>query len=162
MNKSQQCKEQIKVKYIDEDKKFTYLGSIVTGKGGTDEDMKIRIGKAKHAFITLRTGKKQHPNLQHRCKNRVALWLRDMESNQENNQKTFINKWLRYVLKLKWQNKIKNKELLRRTDQDNIGQEWTWIGHAFRTSTTVTRQALDRNPEGKRKPDRPKIVGGGQ
>ena len=33
---------------------FTYLGSIVSVIGGSDKDIKARIGKARHAFITLR------------------------------------------------------------------------------------------------------------
>ncbi|XP_062600649.1 uncharacterized protein LOC134262290 [Saccostrea cucullata] len=34
---------------------FTYLGSIVTATGGTDEDIKARINKARHVFITLKS-----------------------------------------------------------------------------------------------------------
>lgn len=33
---------------------FTYLGSIVSKTGGADEDIRSRIGKARHAFVTLR------------------------------------------------------------------------------------------------------------
>ena len=33
---------------------FTYLGSIVDTTGGTDQDIKIRIGKARTAYILLR------------------------------------------------------------------------------------------------------------
>ncbi|XP_061169567.1 uncharacterized protein LOC133178930 [Saccostrea echinata] len=33
---------------------FTYLGSNVSATGGTDEDIKARINKAQHAFITLK------------------------------------------------------------------------------------------------------------
>ena len=32
---------------------FTYLGSIVDKKGGTEADIKARIGKARNAFIQL-------------------------------------------------------------------------------------------------------------
>ena len=31
-----------------------YLGSEVTDKGRTDKDIKSKIGKARHAFITLK------------------------------------------------------------------------------------------------------------
>ena len=34
--------------------KFTYLGSVVSKKGGTDENIQARIGKAKHSFAMLR------------------------------------------------------------------------------------------------------------
>ena len=39
---------------IEEVNEFTYLGSIVSKTGGTDEDIKARIGKARQAFAMLR------------------------------------------------------------------------------------------------------------
>ena len=33
---------------------FTYLGSIASNKGSTDEDIQARIGKARQAFAMLR------------------------------------------------------------------------------------------------------------
>ena len=33
---------------------FTYLGSIINRKGGTEEDIKARIQKARGAFVTLK------------------------------------------------------------------------------------------------------------
>ena len=32
---------------------FTYLGSIIDGKGGTEADVRTRIGKARTAFANL-------------------------------------------------------------------------------------------------------------
>ena len=55
VNTTQQAKVQRKGKDIEEDNKFTYLGSVVTDKGGTDEDVKNRIGKARQAFSILKT-----------------------------------------------------------------------------------------------------------
>ena len=55
VNSTQQAKVQLKGKDIEEDNKFTYLGSVGTDKGGTDEDIKNRIGKARHAFSILKT-----------------------------------------------------------------------------------------------------------
>ena len=40
---------------MEEDNKFTYLGSVVTDKGGTDGDVKNKIGTARHAFSILKT-----------------------------------------------------------------------------------------------------------
>ena len=39
---------------IEDVTSFTYLGSIVDTTGGTDQDIKIRIGKARTAYILLR------------------------------------------------------------------------------------------------------------
>ncbi|VDO63418.1 unnamed protein product [Schistosoma margrebowiei] len=33
---------------------FTYLGSIINEQGGSDADVKVRIGKAKAAFLQLK------------------------------------------------------------------------------------------------------------
>ena len=45
--------------------KFTYLGSVITDKGGTEEDVSVRIGKANQAFRALQTvwNSKTHINL---------------------------------------------------------------------------------------------------
>ena len=40
---------------VEEVDEFTYLGSIVSKKGGTDEDIQSRIGKARQAFAMLRS-----------------------------------------------------------------------------------------------------------
>ena len=42
---------------------FTYLGSIIDGKGGTEADVRTRIGKARTAFANLSNGGK-HPRSQ--------------------------------------------------------------------------------------------------
>jgi hypothetical protein len=39
---------------LEEVESFTYLGSIVDKQGGTDADVKIRVGKAKAAFRQLK------------------------------------------------------------------------------------------------------------
>ncbi|CAH8852731.1 unnamed protein product [Trichobilharzia szidati] len=40
---------------LKETTSFTYLGSIVSTTGGTDEDIKARIGKARQVFISLKS-----------------------------------------------------------------------------------------------------------
>ena len=39
---------------IEEVESFTYLGSIIDRQGGTDADVKTRIGKARTAFMLLK------------------------------------------------------------------------------------------------------------
>ena len=39
---------------LEEVENFTYLGSIVNNLGGTDSDVKARIGKARVAFLQLK------------------------------------------------------------------------------------------------------------
>ena len=38
---------------LDEVQSFAYLGTIVDTKGGTDGDVRVRIGKARAAFVVL-------------------------------------------------------------------------------------------------------------
>ena len=39
---------------IEDVESFTYSGSIINKTGGTEEDIKSRIGKARHVFVTLK------------------------------------------------------------------------------------------------------------
>ncbi|RUS87436.1 hypothetical protein EGW08_004811 [Elysia chlorotica] len=54
VNSKQQNPIRLHEEDIKEANKFTYLGSIVNKDGGSDEDIKCRIIKARQAFITLR------------------------------------------------------------------------------------------------------------
>ncbi|VDP74186.1 unnamed protein product [Schistosoma curassoni] len=56
---------------LEDVKTFTYLGSIIDEHGGSDEDMKARIGKTRAAYIQLRNiwNSKQLSVNQHQCKN---------------------------------------------------------------------------------------------
>jgi hypothetical protein len=57
---------------------------------------------------------------------------------------------------------ISNEELWRRTEETEISMQikrwkWNWIGHTLRKGNEATeREALDWNPQGKRKRGRPK------
>ena len=54
VNATQEALININVQAIEDVDNFTYLGSIVSKTGGADEDVKARISKARHAFVTLR------------------------------------------------------------------------------------------------------------
>jgi len=78
------------------------------------------------------------------------------------NLQTFINNCLRRILQIRWPNTIRNSYLWEKTHQQNAGDEirrrrWRWIGHTLRKpASTITRQALTWNPQGKRKRGRPR------
>jgi hypothetical protein len=75
----------------------------------------------------------------------------------EQDLQAFINK----CLNIRWPERITNTELWRRTNQTPIFQtikqrKWHWIGHILRRpQNNITKQALDWNPQGKRKRGRP-------
>jgi len=72
----------------------------------------------------------------------------------------FINKSLRNILQIWWPRKISKGEFWRQTGQP-IEQEmrqraWGWIDHVLRRPDGhVVKRALEWNPQGKRKRERP-------
>nr|KAG5695244.1 hypothetical protein BaRGS_008072 [Batillaria attramentaria] len=79
---------------IKEVDKFVYLGSVVSKDGGTDEDIKSRTNKARHAFRTLHPWRSTALSLRnkirifnsnvkswfrkhHNCRGRHTQWLKD-------------------------------------------------------------------------------------
>ena len=82
------------------------------------------------------------------------------------NLHAFINRCLRKILNIHWPEVISNEELWRRTEETEISiqikrRKWNWIGHTLRKGNEVIeREALDWNPQGKRRRGRPNRRGG--
>ena len=158
-------------KRVEEVDEFTYLGSIVSKKGGTDEDIQARIGKARQAFAMLRpiwrsTALTTKTKLRVFGTNVKAVLLYGSETwrltkGLEQKLQVFINKSLRNILRIWWPRKISNKDLWSQTGQRPIEEEirqraWGWIGHTLRKPDGhVVKRALEWNPQGKRKRGRP-------
>ncbi|VDO79393.1 unnamed protein product, partial [Schistosoma margrebowiei] len=151
---------------------FTYLGSIIDEQGGSDADVKARIGKARTAFLQLKNiwnSKQLSTNIKVRIFNTnvKAVLLYGAETWRTTTTtikkvQVFINSCLRKILNIHWPDTISNSLLWERTNQLTAEEEirkrrWKWIGHTLRKSSNcITRQALTWNPEGKRKRGRPK------
>lgn len=172
INNRQQDPVQLQQEDIKEVDKFVYLGSVVSKDGGTDEDIKSRINKARHAFHTLRPIWRSSALS---LRNKIRIFNTNVKSvllygsetwrtTKTNTHKlqTFINRCLRNILNIRWPEVISNKDLWDRTKQTPIDQEirkrkWGWIGHTLRKPTSnITRQSLEWNPQGKRKVGRPR------
>ena len=132
---------------IEEVDEFKYLGSIVSRKGGTEEDIQPRIGKARQVFAMLRpiwrsTSLTTGTKLSVFGSTVKAVLLYGAETwrlTKELKQKfqVFINKCLRSILPIWWPRRIRNDELWRQTGQRTIEEEikersWRWIGHTLR------------------------------
>lgn len=172
MNNKQNTPIQLNGENIRETDKFTYLGSIVSKDGGADNDVKSRTNKARHAFNTLRqiwNSKALSINTKTRIFNTnvksVLLYGSEtwkVTKTINNKLQSFVNKCLRHILNIRWPDTISNTSLWEKTKQDPIHIEikrrkWGWIGHTLRKSPeNITRQALDWNPQGKRKVGRPR------
>lgn len=152
--------------------KFTYLGSVIAVDGGTEDDVKTRIGKARTAFNILnKIWKSKNISLKTKLQifnsNVKTVLLYGSETwrtttNITNKLQTFINHCLRRILGVFWPNTISNINLWECTKQETVDiqllrRKWSWIGHTLRRNTTaITKQALTWNPQGKRGRGRPK------
>jgi len=159
-------------KELEEVDTFTYLGSIIDKEGGTDADVKARIGKARAAYLQLKSiwsAREVSTQTKIRLYNSnvksVLLYGAETWRTTKSTIKkvqTFMNSCLKRILCIHWPEVISNVELWQRTNQLPAGEEirrrrWRWIGHTIRKpSTNITRQALKWNPQGKRKRGRPR------
>ena len=157
---------------IEQTNSFVYLGSIVNELGGTDEDIKRRVGLARHAFAQLkavwRSGSVS-------AKTKLRLFNSNVKSvllygsetwrvteTATAKVQTFINRCLRQIMHIQWFDKIENHQLWLMCNQKEIGcqileRKWRWIGHTLRRGNrNRARQALEWNPQGKRRRGRPK------
>ena len=150
---------------------FTYLGSRMSTSGGTEEDIKSRINKARHTFTML---KKIWRSRTYTLKTKIRIFNSNVKSvllyGSEtwrltnallNRLQVFINRCLRQILRIRWEERITNVEIWRMASQDPVEiqikrRKWRWVGHTLRKPEgNITRQALRWNPQGKRRPGRP-------
>ena len=159
------------LQYVD---RFTYLGSIITTKGGADEDIKNRLNKARNAFRMLNSVWRSSQysyitklKLYKCCVISTLLYgaecwrITDTDIRKVD---TFHTKNLRRILKIYWPTTISNEALFERCDTDSISnmvmrRRWTWVGHVLRREhDSLLRTALHWTPEGKRRRGRPKTT----
>ena len=151
---------------------FCYLGSIVAENGGTSKEVNSRIQKARGSFSKLRKvwlnkslRKDTKIKIFNACVKYVLLygcetWLLTNEIRRK--MQTFVNRCLRYILRIWWSNFISNKDLGKVTGQEDINLEirkrkFRWIGHTLRKEDgEIPKEALLWNPQGNRKTGRPK------
>jgi exonuclease III len=151
---------------------FTYLGSKVAADGGGLSDINHRINKARGAFAKLRpVWRSNNINLHlkvklfNACVKSVLLygcetWF--VTTNICQRLQAFVNRCLRNILGIWWPRKITNQLLWEKTGQSSINVEikrrkFGWIGHTLRRNETeIPHSALEWNPQGSRRPGRPK------
>ena len=145
---------------------------MINKDGGADEDIKCRINKARCAFNSLRpmwrsTALSLRSKIGLFNSNVKAVLLYGSETwrvTKTNTDKlqAFVKKCLRHILKIRWPDKISNKDLWRTLKQRPIetdvkARKWGWIGHTLRKEKeNIARHALDWNPQGKRRVGRPR------
>ena len=159
-------------KPLEETDCFTYLGSKINKIGGTEKDTKARIQKARVAFLMM--GKiwkskliklKTNMRIFNSSVKSVLLYSSEtwrITKHTVNKIQTFVNRCLRSIMNVKRSDEVSNNTLWTKTNQLPVEIEikrrkWHWIGHTLRKPTSsITRQALTWNPQGKRKRGRPR------
>jgi hypothetical protein len=150
---------------------FVYLGSIIDNTGGTEADIATHTRKAQAAFSMLsKIWKSAAYSMQTKFRifntNVKAVLLYGCETWKNSRSITaklqvFSNKCLRKFLRIFWPDQISKSALWKRTNQPRIDlqvkkRKWGWLGHTLRKSSVdLTRQALEWNPQGKRRTGRP-------
>ena len=171
-NNQQEAPVTIEGTAVEDVSEFVYLGSKIRKKGGTNKDIKASIKKAQQAFAILRpvwksTAISIKTKLRVFNSNVKAVLLYGSETwkvtaNISKKIQPFVNKCLWRILHLKWFDRVQNTDLWTRAKQEPMviqirRRKWRWIGHTLRKEpSNITRQALEWNPQGKRKRGRPK------
>ena len=115
---------------IREVESFIYLGSVVDQQGGTNRDVKARIGKARAAFVMLKNiwasgGISMRTKLRIFNSNAKSILLYECETwrttqTMQRKIQAFFNTCLRRIYKLRWQEKIRNEDLWERARQEPV------------------------------------------
>ena len=142
---------------LEEVQAFSYLGSIIDKNGGTDADVRARIGKARAVYLQLKNiwnSKVLSTSTKIRLfnSNVESILLYGAETWRTTKSTTskiqsFINCCLRRILQIRWPDTISNPDLWHSTNQipaeDEIrSRRWRWIRHTLRKPTSnITRQA---------------------
>ena len=106
---------------IEEVEEFTYLGSVVSTTGGTDQDVEARLGKARVAFRAMDKlwtsqvlGRATKVKIFNSNVKAVLLYASEswtVTQRTIDRVQVFINKCLRRILNIHWPDRITNKEL---------------------------------------------------
>lgn len=151
---------------------FVYLGAYISKSGGTEEDIKARLGKARAAYSKL---DKIWKNSQFTYKTKIKIFKSyvisvllyscecwRMTKTDEKKLDAFLHKSLRRMFKIYWPMRVTNEEIRARAGLETISKQvarrrWTCLGHVLRMDHySHPRIALTWVPEGKRKRGRPR------
>ncbi|XP_037930032.1 uncharacterized protein LOC119664651, partial [Teleopsis dalmanni] len=172
LNSNCSTKFQLDDSYIEEVQSFCYLGSYISNNGGSRQDIQHMLSKAKQAFGTLNKIWRSS-NITQRTK--IHLYNANVKSTllygseswnltarDAQQLQAFVNHCLRRILHVFWPATITNNELGFRTNQPLITDEimmrkYKWLGHTLRKpADDIARNVLDFNPQGSRRPGRPR------
>ena len=152
---------------------FTYLGSDLNAKGGSEAEIQRRIVMTGGTFNRLYEKFFKRHDIPLKIKMRtfnacvIPVLLYGAESwsitsAMEHKLISAENKWLRRLLRVSYKEHITNVEIRRRTGQPSVvniirKRRMKWAGHVMRMEDKrPTKKAFLYKPEGKRNPGRPR------
>ena len=161
--------EQVTIQNVGQ---FCYLGSIISTNGGTDEDVRSRIAKARVAFNKLQKiwsmrniSRITKIRIFNSCVKSVLLYGSETWKVSDKITKqlqVFVNSCLKKICRIFWPLVISNEHLWQLTKSKEISKEvlqrkWRWIGHTLRKPPNdIARMAFEYEPQGSRQRGRPK------
>jgi hypothetical protein len=147
----------LKVEDIKRSSDFCYLVSVEADDGGASTYVNVRIKKARGSFSKLRKAwlstsirKDTKIRIFNACVKYLLLhgcetWLVTSEIGRK--IQTFVNRYLKYTLRIWWPNIISNKDLWKATGQEDINLEIR--KRTFRKEDgEIPKAALLWNPQG--------------
>ena len=159
---------------IEDFDRFVYLAATVSKEGGGTENIQNRVVKARGVLLRLKKIWSSH-SISRRTKVRLYKTLVKpvlmygcetwkMNKCDENKIDVFQSRCLRRIFKIRWQERITNKEVLKMAGIENLSEDvgrrrWKFIGHIMRKEpNNDCRTALTWAPEGRRKRGRPRTT----
>ena len=123
-------KETIKVNglTVEDVEKFTYLGATGCKQGGGEEDIKARLGKARGMFVKLNrvwnsSSVSRRTKIKLLVKPVLMFGCKTWYEGDAKKINVFQNRCLRRIMKIKWQDKISNRELVERANMERLSEE---------------------------------------
>ena len=150
---------------------FKYLGSYISADSDIGKEISTRIGIATQAFKRLQNiwkssvlGTSTKLKIYRSNVRSILLYASETwrtNKRLESRLRGFEGRCLRRILKIRWEQRITNKEIRRRTGINSITDEvkqrrWRWLGHVLRMSgERLPHVALRWRPPGRRRRGRP-------
>ena len=156
---------------IEQVKTFKYLGAEITSDGKCQNEIRIRIARAKNAFTKIKELLSKGLSIE--TKKRIvtsivwSVFLYGSESwalrKQDFKKIDALEMWIwRRILKINWRDHVTNEEVrrligTRKSLRDTIiERKKSWIGHTLRGNDLI-RTAIEGQIEGARTRGRPRV-----
>lgn len=135
--------------------RFAYLWSSISNEGGSDEDVEVRIRKAKGAFAQLKRvwessalTRRIKLTLFYSIVKSVLLFVCEtwrVIKTFTNQLQVFVNNCLRSILRIFWPDttsiKISGLNVAKPPSRKTLSTKWRWIGHTLRPAESTQHRS---------------------